>query len=474
MNNITFSKAVRLLAHPLCLGAVGLMLVNDFVLKPLAPSWLTGKLSDFAGLFFLPFLLAALLALFLPGRWVGPVSFAITGAGFALLKLDPAFNAAALAGLPLQVRLDPTDLLALLSLLPAAWLWRRPAPAGRLAAPALRWRLLVLPLAALVTLADAAAPDLGVACLSQSPTGSVLLASTRTFSETFQSSDGGLTWKGLADNAASVCPANTSATAPPNLTNPADGVVYRFTPGQTIDRSEDNGNTWRPVYSFSSLAEPDEVYIKLTHAGNISFGNPPYAAIFDSPSGNLVVAMGLDGVLVRNASGVWTWATVGSYQHDSLQQAGVAGVMTLLIYQVLLAILVSLGWLFTRSARLMSGRAPRIWTILGWIAMGIVSLLVIPDIVTSSYTAIATWIALGFMAVATLIALLVALANLKGRFFRLLPSGLLQGVLLAASCLLPYVLWGIHIIPGYSLALAASTGLVVIFFILFSLTKKAI
>ena len=107
-----------------------MMLVNDFVLKPLAPSWLTGKLSDFAGLFFLPFLLAALLALVLPGRWVGPVSFAVTGAGFALLKLDPAFNAAVLAGLPLRARLDPTDLLALLSLLPAAWLWRRPMQAA--------------------------------------------------------------------------------------------------------------------------------------------------------------------------------------------------------------------------------------------------------------------------------------------------------------------------------------------------------
>jgi len=34
------------------------MLANDFILKPLWPSWWTGKLSDFAGLFcLLPYVL---------------------------------------------------------------------------------------------------------------------------------------------------------------------------------------------------------------------------------------------------------------------------------------------------------------------------------------------------------------------------------------------------------------------------------
>jgi hypothetical protein len=249
--------------------------------------------------------------------------------------------------------------------------------------------------------------------------------------------------------------------------------MYHFLAGQGIDRSADNGATWQSIYTFTPLTEPDQTYIKLTHTGNIAFGAPPYDAAFDTNSGNLVVAMGLDGVLVRRPSGVWTWAAVGPYQHDSLQLAGASGLVTLLLYQVFLAILVGLGWLFTRSARLMPGRAPRVWTILGWIGLGFTSLLVVPDFVTSSYTAIGTWVALGFMTIATLIALVVALANLKGRFFRMLPSSLLQALLLAAACLLPYVLWGTHILAIYTYALIASTALVVVLFILFSLKNPA-
>ena len=75
---------------------------------------------------------------------------------------------------------------------------------------------------------------------------------------------------------------------------------------------------------------------------------------------------------------------------------------------------------------------------------------------------ICTLLGLLFMSLATVIALLVAIFNLKGRFFRLLPVGLLQAVLLAAACLAPYVLWGVHVIPGYSIALGVSTGLVVL------------
>ncbi|MBN2007155.1 MAG: hypothetical protein JXA21_27640, partial [Anaerolineae bacterium] len=57
--------ALRGLTHPLCWLAVGLLLLNDHVLKRAAPSALTGKLSDFAGLFFFPFLAAAVAGLLL-------------------------------------------------------------------------------------------------------------------------------------------------------------------------------------------------------------------------------------------------------------------------------------------------------------------------------------------------------------------------------------------------------------------------
>jgi hypothetical protein len=41
----------RLLAHPYFTCALALLALNDHVLKGVAPSVVTGKLSDFAGLF---------------------------------------------------------------------------------------------------------------------------------------------------------------------------------------------------------------------------------------------------------------------------------------------------------------------------------------------------------------------------------------------------------------------------------------
>ena len=49
------------LASPQFIAALLLLLLNDYVLKYSFPGWLTGKLSDFAGLFvFVSFLYACL------------------------------------------------------------------------------------------------------------------------------------------------------------------------------------------------------------------------------------------------------------------------------------------------------------------------------------------------------------------------------------------------------------------------------
>jgi hypothetical protein len=54
---------VGFFVRPLPIAAVALMAVNDHYLKYQYPSWWTGKLSDFAGLFFFPLFLCALYVL---------------------------------------------------------------------------------------------------------------------------------------------------------------------------------------------------------------------------------------------------------------------------------------------------------------------------------------------------------------------------------------------------------------------------
>jgi hypothetical protein len=146
--------------HPLALAAVALLVVNDWVLKPLvAPGSVagavTGKLSDVAGLAFAPVALSAAIGLLLHGAArlgarVDPslsrgrllACIAATGAGFAAVKLSPALAASVAGwlshlGRPARFYDDLTDLLALPALYAALWIGKdelRRVPLGRAAA----------------------------------------------------------------------------------------------------------------------------------------------------------------------------------------------------------------------------------------------------------------------------------------------------------------------------------------------------
>jgi len=119
------------------------MAVNDHWLKGagVLPQAVTGKLSDLAGLFFFPVLIAAVLAgLCDLARWRRPRGAALTvvlltGVAFALANLEPGFNRW-LGTWFGEKELDPSDLLALPSLL-ASWLWLRRSARRRPAAPRL-------------------------------------------------------------------------------------------------------------------------------------------------------------------------------------------------------------------------------------------------------------------------------------------------------------------------------------------------
>jgi hypothetical protein len=86
--------AADALLDPIALAAIAILVLNDHVLKPLAPGWVTGKLSDVAGLAFFPLLLLGAWELVHASRrrWTGPtlrplaVAIAVTAIGFVLVK----------------------------------------------------------------------------------------------------------------------------------------------------------------------------------------------------------------------------------------------------------------------------------------------------------------------------------------------------------------------------------------------------
>jgi len=108
---------LRALKHPAWIAALVVLAANDHLLKGsgLLPGWITGKASDFAGLFVAPALLALLLRA--RSRRTVAIAHAVIALGFAAVKVWPAATHACEAALSLVVKsrmwTDPTDLVAL-------------------------------------------------------------------------------------------------------------------------------------------------------------------------------------------------------------------------------------------------------------------------------------------------------------------------------------------------------------------------
>lgn len=112
------------LGNPVFIAAVLLLIVNDWYLKQTFHNGLTGKLSDFAGLFAFPFLLSALFS-----RKIKLVYF-FTLLFFIVWKsplMQPVIDGLNGAGVPIQRTIDYTDYIALISLPLSFYQFNKPA-----------------------------------------------------------------------------------------------------------------------------------------------------------------------------------------------------------------------------------------------------------------------------------------------------------------------------------------------------------
>jgi hypothetical protein len=370
--NPSLYRSLRALSHPLTWLALALLLVNDHLLRVLWPSWGTGKLGDFAWLFFAPLVLAALLSLVIPARWkkqlgiVSWVAFLGTTLFFGLAKSLPAFNTLtvnlteAVIGSPASIRRDLSDLLAL-AVIPLSYLlWiRQPTHQFR---PSLRGYA-ALPVAALLTIANAAGPNYGVYCLIPYQDQVIAIANRQVG---FISSDGGLSWQqiiwddfgmrpyswggmewqslamirgefcyfrslpngdpdfsspveGSPDCGLAMDLADGRCTFPPIIThntlqNPANpGMVVDYQSGQSIRISKDGGTTWSEEFHLTT-SEAKRDYHASTLAALTA--PTPLDALIELKTGNTVFAMGLEGILVYQAgTQEFTWVTLSGFEH---------------------------------------------------------------------------------------------------------------------------------------------------------------
>lgn len=308
------------LTHPVTVGALAILLLNDLVLKALwSNPWTTGKLSDLAWVMFASPLLAWLLSL--PARqnraaqragwWTAYAGLPLLYAAF---NTFPAVHDAILGGISLLSGgmagspLDPTDSLVIpLGLAAALWVWRR----GTVSPSDLRGRLSGLTAGVAVFASVATSypePDgSGVFKFAMTDQGTVLAGGTAGYP--LETSDGGFTW----DIRRGYDARSLKFSALTSVETPRGRFAIE---GTDIVRAGATGGA-EVVYSAGYLAGGASQWVQIQNSTRLdsqTVSTHPEAIIYDPDSGNLIVAMGKQGVVVGTPEGEWTPIAVGWYQ----------------------------------------------------------------------------------------------------------------------------------------------------------------
>ncbi|GAB1819999.1 hypothetical protein [Herbidospora sp. RD11066] len=275
------------IGQPLTVLALVVLVVNDHLLKATFPGFVTGKLSDVAGLVLLPPLLDLLVRR-------PRLSIAITGAGFTLVKTTAtgawlASEAWSLVWNPSVVLADPTDLLALPALWVAWWAYTHPVSVHRAVV------FLVVPPAVLAVAATAAPVEFTpYSALSAVADGEEILVHVQggysgyTASNAYRTIDG-LTWRGESHLDA----------APPRGRACHGGACYRIVPGR-LRLEQSSGGPWTTAWEIT-----DEQYDRLGRARGGPEPRRPTSRAVAVTARLVVVVNGDDGIAVRDATGAW-------------------------------------------------------------------------------------------------------------------------------------------------------------------------
>ena len=287
------------LTHPATIAAICALLLNDLMFKSLWPdAWATGKLSDLAWVVFAPPLLAFLLSFATRGNARAQRAAFVT-AYIGLPMLYAAFNTfepvhdAITRGLSLASGrasggpLDSTDSLVIpLGMAAALWIWRRPSAGSH----GLRARavLLVASLASLASVASSPAEtELGITCVGFDDDGALVpQGDIRAYGE---------------DHIACEQSVETQRG------------VYTIE-GSDVVRTI--GGRREVAYSAAYLRERGNMNLQARATRNLEgrqITTRPHSIAYDERTGNVAVAMGLQGIVVGTSDGRWTREAVGRY-----------------------------------------------------------------------------------------------------------------------------------------------------------------
>ena len=299
------------LTHPLVLLSITILLLNDHVLKVYSPSWLTGKLSDFMGVFFFPIFLSTILNIIwkpinLKQRHITITAFGFTTIWFGLIKTLPFFGhlteniISGFLSIPSQIICDPSDLLALIMLFPS---WKLQTINERLPnTKNTKLSYFSLCVAAIATLATSPGYSNQVTQLTVYE-NKIFANFDHHSHKIYYSWNGGSTWAEVDFDLPEqvINDFEKSQELPVTVCLPSTPSVCYQTGPEKILQSLDGGETWntnwdiplvqrrfmRYSYPYMELGPNDLIFLEMD---NKQF---------------LVAAMGSEGVLVKTDDGPW-------------------------------------------------------------------------------------------------------------------------------------------------------------------------
>ena len=319
MTTTSRQRCASALTHPVTVGALAILLINDLVLKALwSNPWTTGKLSDLTWVIFASPLLAFILA-FAARRNNTAQRVAFITAYIGLPALYAAFNTfeplhdLIISGLLLASGgsfgspFDPTDSLVIpIGLAIAVWVWKRPvAPRESMR---MRLALLAAGVAAFATVATSEAPP---------PTGRVGIINDEILFidhwPQYASKDGGLTWEEWGGTAETLgLETIVSMHRGPESLRTSRG--YFFIEGSKIIREVEGERetVYSPIYLENMGNVRFQNYLDLRQGCGYRCPSSTLLNVtYHPPSGNLVASTANHGVVVIGSDGSVRQVAVG-------------------------------------------------------------------------------------------------------------------------------------------------------------------
>lgn len=473
--------------------SIVVLVVNDHLLKQTFPGAITGKLSDFSGLYFFPFLIAIGLSFLLrlagqQRRGVGVFAFLFAGALFVSIKTIPSLNAliegslAVLTGRPTVIVLDSSDLIALTVLFPSWRLWEQSAPTkvGKSG-----W--LLVGIASFASIATSIIEPSVISNLYVQ--GDTIYAEASDQRTWFESTDNGQSWQYLSEVPLSLSeqPDRDHLLSKTLCDSEKSNWCIRISGEGFVESSYDVGATWTVAWDVPPGRRMFMDRLTSGLLGGIQIELGPYDVVFaGSPSDRrAVIAMGNQGILLINEEGEWSRVPTDGESYptpfvarDVNEVLNVIGGETSFVFAIAMIAWILLNRLYWQPVLDAMGSQPslhqfRKWVtkplmiarlaLLAWLASFVI-------LFARGFLIFQGWLPLVAVFV-TLVAPFVGQFASRRRLAEVLANSLwpVKGlwplvwgiVALIIFGLAPLVLWALGTIPWYGIALLVSVSLAV-------------